>query len=187
MRTLGAFKGTITVDREFYQVFSDCLSNDETRPFMHNVYYDEKNGCFASTDGRRLVTHFSEGYEEGFYELAKIGSKYKLIPVACKEVFPNYTMVLPDKDSYDVFEYNVINQFNKNEISSNILFSGNLDKDSPILCKIIIETGKSFNFNFLIKTLKNIPCTLYFTKEENKPLLFELDRDTRYVVMPMSI
>ena len=182
MRVLNEYKGTLETTKGFYEVFKECCSTDLSRQSMNYVYYDKEESSFVATDGRRLIVHTDDTFEDikgsGFYEAVKIGKKFKLVPVNFEGQFPNWQRVLPDESTYIsvcIGEY------------SSFGISGNIAKDSNILCKIIRKLDCCINIEFITKILKHVnEVEIYHHPEDkNKAILFSIDDRTKYIIMPM--
>ena len=181
IKVIKEYKGTLEVTKEFYETFKECCSIDPTRYFMNHVYYDLANTTFVATDGHRMIYHFNDKIiltDSGFFELAKIGKSYKLIPVDCGGTFPNWQRALPDLENYSPVVINDSNKFN---------LTGNLTKDSKVLCSIILETKMSLNIDFLLKVLKHtLSFSIQQSENEEHALYITIDESTKYIIMPLG-
>jgi DNA polymerase III sliding clamp (beta) subunit (PCNA family) len=187
------FKGTFEVTKAFYETFRECKSTDETRYFMQHVYYNAESGEFAATDGKRLIVHAHEfdDVESGFYELAKVGKKYKLLPVKLDGRFPNYRRVIPELSHYELFTYEkVTNSYTgKKEFVDSFSINGKFDQDSTFIC-MLAQGSMVFNIDYVTKVLKHVGgFKVYIPTEEkerkNNAVYVEIDDNTQYVFMPM--
>lgn len=193
MTIIKEFKGIFEVDKAFYECFKECVSKDETRIFINYVYYDGAENNFVATDGRRLIIHtpreFYGSKFTGFYELAKTGKSYKLLPVEDKGTFPMYQRIINDTDQVRMnkFTYKKFISYNRTETVDTLSISGNLDKDSYFISKLIAKIGRPLNINFLTKVLKHVPdVTTYYDSDTDRPVLFILEPQTKYIVQPMA-
>ena len=175
------YKGTFEVSKAFYETFKESCSTDETRMFLNYVYFDGDNHNFVATDGRRLIKHYDSSIGTiftGFYELAKIGKKYKLIAVNEEGTFPNYQKVLPNMDNMENITVDNEDLFE---------LTGNLKNDSVTLCEIIRALNCNINIEFLTKVLKHVGSfkILKNSEQENTAIMIEIDNQTNYVIMPI--
>jgi len=180
VKVFNEFKGTMEVTKEFYEIFRECQSKDTARTFMLNIYFDGSKQTFVATDGRRMVYHRDENISsdrEGYYELAKIGKKYKLIPIECNYEFVKWGNVIPETEKMVIVKID-------GEKSHGL--SGKLDKDSPWICKFIKETGCLININYMLNVLKYCPSFTAYFMDINMAILFEIDEQTNYIVMPLQ-
>ena len=188
MNVLKEFKGIFEVDKAFYETFKECISKDATRSFLMGVYFDSENNTFVATSGRRLIKHTpTETYniESGYYELAKIGKVYKMIPKDMEGRFPNYQKILLNIDS----NYKVLRNDKKESMFS---IQGNMKHDSWLLSEIVLQNETPINFDFITKVLKHVPefeVMIADTHEGGNhfdPIYFIIDQCTTYMAQPMS-
>lgn len=187
---ISEYKGTMEVSKAFYETFKESCSIDETRPSMNYVYFDGDNQTFIATDGRRMLYHYDNSIGsvfQGFYELAKIGKKYKLVPVDEQGTFPNWQRVIPDMDLMNCITIET-EVYNKTTCESLLSLSGNLTKDSWTLCSIIRELDCNLNIEFLTKILKHVDSfeVMKNKEEKNRAIMIIIDTKTNYVIMPMQ-
>ncbi len=173
-------KGVFEVSKALYETFKECVSKDETRYFMNGVYYDAETGHFVATDGRRLIYHSyeSEGLESGYYDCAKIGKAFKLVPSKIDGQFPDWKRVAPEmKEGFNEYR----------SMDTPQTLTGKLDEDSQTLLSIAFAADRKFNLDYLLKVLKHADDfeVSYGTKEYDA-LHFSIDTKTKYVVMPFS-
>ena len=181
------FKGIFEIDKAFYETFKECIADDVTRPFLMGVYFDSEANTFVATDGRRLIKHTpTETYsiESGYYELAKIGKVYKMIPKDMEGRFPNYQKILSNIES----NYKVI------RVGKETLFGiqGNMKHDSSLLSEIVLQNEAPINFDFVTKVLKHVPEFEIMIADTHKggnhldPIYFIIDQRTTYMIQPMK-
>ena len=181
------FKGTLEIDKNMYEALRACMSNDETRYFLNGVWIDKDNNKIVSTDGRRLICYdLPEDVEisTGFYDPIKNGKKFQLIPADIEGTYPNYERVLPEYYT-DTAEYQIIkNETSSAKFTAERFCTGNLVKDSIMICELITKSGCYFNLEYL-KVLKYLGGFTYYGKETNSAILFEFT-GVRLVIMPMQ-
>ena len=180
VKVLNEYKGTMEVTKEFYEMFRECLSTDEARYALNYVYFDSDQQTFVATDGSRMIWHISLDMSPkltGFYELAKIGRKYKLIPFDCDGQFPSWQKVIPDREEAVTIKLD--------DGDCMMSLSGKMADDSVTLCQLIRATDSNINIDFLTKVLKHAASFTVQCSGRNKAILFEIDKDTNYIVMPL--
>lgn len=192
MKVFKEFKGVFEIDKAFYETFKECCSKDETRFYLNYVFFDcsSNEQVFVATDGMKAIYHKVESNRfndslEGFYELAKIGKTYKLIPKEITGQFPKWRQFfLVNHEDYYLWEYR-----KQRGDSSKATLSGNYDKDSHLLGKLILSIGRPINLNFLTKVLKHVDefQTMIHLEDTNNPVVFVIDPSTRYLVKPMKL
>jgi hypothetical protein len=190
MRIIEEHKGIFEVTKGFYETFKESCSTDESRIFTNYVYFDQENKVFIATDGRRMIYHYDTAVnsESGFYELAKIGKKYKLIPIKDQGTFPNWKRVVP-VDSELEYVYMKSDQYGDNQQHSIFSVSGNLVRDSWFLCNMIRNIDCNINIEFITKVLKHVNQFEIMKNREksgDRAIVFIIDKNTRYIVMPMN-
>ena len=164
------FKGNVEIGQDTFNMLKSCLSTDTMRTFLCHVYIED--GKITATDGHVLVQYSAdmELQAEGFYELAKVGKKYLLLPVDYDGTPPNYAKVIPD---YDVITTESISISGK----ANVLI------DSITICQIIHTTGNNYNLDYLWN-IKHLGAVDMYSVELGKAVLFK-GQDFVYVVMPI--
>lgn len=145
------------------------ISKDETRPYLHYVYYDAELKRMISTDGRTLVSLDSSFFigldESGLYVVDKDGNTFKTNQSLR---FPDYKRALPSEDSIKTtitvnIPY-VKSSSKKNDTKITLLDNGNLIisniKDTPV---------KSFLTSFNLRYIEEY-CgqDITFFLQENK-------------------
>ncbi len=185
MKILKQFKGIFEVDKVFYETFRQCVSKDVTRQHLNYVHLE--GNTFVATDGKALIFHETEEDYEGlggYYELAKVGKSYKLLPVDCDSCFPTWRGILEALESKTLEKL----KYNKGRIlAEKHSLSGNLEKDSFLLSAIILKAGCPINLSHIPGTLKHVPEFQVFMAADSPemfPILFEIDKNTSYISQP---
>lgn len=193
MIVLKEFKGIFEIDKDFYETFKQCLSTDETRLHIQFVYFDGEQNTFVATDGRRLIKHTPDiEYDSdltGFYEPAKIGKAYKLIPKDYTGNFPNWSRIIPARSEYSVMSLGKYGNSPGNPKFDTVhTIKGKMSEDSTLLSEIIIKSGKPLNFDFVTKVLKHVKEfeVMLPDSDSYKPVLFIIDHSTEYMIQPME-
>lgn len=193
MLVLKEFKGIFTIDKAFYETFKQCLSTDTTRQGLSAVYFDNEHNTFVATDGRRLIKHtpdYTYGPEfKGYYELAKIGNTYKLLPTDIDYSFPNWKRIIDYSEDYTLYKTGIRDHAGRlsNKQSSIHSIKGNMREDSGLIGNIILENKCPVNIDFITKVLKHVNTfeILLGTDEQVRPIYFIIDPNTTYMVQPM--
>ena len=183
--SMKTFKGTLTVTKQMYEALLECASAENGRDYMSHTYYDKSNNNIVATDGRRCIIYPMGELDltEGHYSPIKQGKEYKLIPIECDGVFPNYKRIVVEPTE----ETKMVNSSNVHGRKEEFVYgaygyTGNLCKDSSFICKLIKETRCTINLANL-KPLKGTEFHVY-SNGQNKAMLFKAETFD-YIVMPM--
>lgn len=93
------------VSKQLFENLNKSRSDDNTREFMTDCYYDGEN--IVSTDGKRMTIIKAEniGLEPGYVSVKTDGGKIRLESIEKKDLrtsFPNYKGVMPTKNNQEV-------------------------------------------------------------------------------------
>ena len=163
----------IEVDKQLFTALSECKSDDETRFFMTEAYYEKAGNRISSTDGRRLFTYnFTEENDltEGFYIPVKQGKKFFFFHKEDMEgTYPNIDRVVPEDDLITEYKFT---------------FCSQIDKCSRDIYLMFLVSGP-ININYL-KPVHGIPVTCSYTLDPNKAIILSDDSNWQYIIMPMQ-
>jgi len=191
MNVLKEFKGVFEIDKAFYETFKECISTDTTRYFLGAVYFDSEASTFVATDGRKLIKHTTlNAYPDtpsGYYELAKIGKSYKMLPKDLDGNFPNWKRVIEQNNNYVCMQVEKIVNYNKTMVQFHSI-KGNMAEDSSLIGEIILQNKTPINIDFITKVLKHVGDfeVMYNSDSETSPILFIIDQRTTYMIQPMK-
>jgi hypothetical protein len=166
------FRGNVEIQQDVFNMLKACVSVDDSRQSLCNVRIDD--GKITATDGRVLVQYTADLTISGWYEPAKVGAKYLLLPVDYDYTPPTYGRVIPD---YPVSMTNdgIIITGKKSDMSS----------DSRAICEIIYTTENYFNLDYLWN-LKHAGTVFMSHGGAGKAVRFD-GPDMIYIIMPMVI
>ena len=168
------FKGNVEIGKSEHDMLKSCLGVDPLRALFHYVHIDSESSKVTATNGRILIQYTipTPITVDGWYEPAKVGKKYLLLPVNSDIQPPDYSRVFPEKAACKMEAINLSGK------------SADVCKDSQQICEMILKTNSLINLDFLWR-LKNLPDVNMYADEPDKPIMFTASGIV-YVIMPMA-